>query len=383
MIYLIIFIICFFCAYYYDIAVAAKYPHRIFRNSAYILIGILFVILAGLRSEYIGMDTMQYYEDFQECPELGDLDSSVFEASRFQPLWLYYMAIFKTFGWHFNALLTVEAIFVNFVILRFFWKYTKIPYMCAFIFFISPNFIEFNTEIMREAFAISFCLLAFENYLKKRYVIAILLWIVAYNFHVSSLIALFFPLFAMVKYKKRMLVGAVIVALLIMSVFPMISKYSTELSMFMGGLSSKYFDLFDFYYNTTLDTSRNANYYIILFGTKLVLPLLMIAYLKSDSNKTIGFVFVYMLMQILSAYSEAFYRFSNYESLFYVILVATFIYKFALKSCGSHLMRIAFFISITLVFLYIFQSMQFVTELGQSNYRYERYFPYKFFFDRY
>lgn len=381
MIYLIIFLVCLFCACYYDMALGGHYPRHWYGNGAYLLILVLFVLMAGLRHHTIGADTGFYYEDFLKLPEFKDMDSSVYETSRYQPGWLTYVALIKQLGGSFNITLLVEAIFVNTVILRFFWKYTKIPFLCTLIFFISPNFIEFNTEIMREAFAISICLLAFESYLKKRYIIAILLWYVAYNFHVSSLIALFFPLFNKIKYKRSILLIGCFIVIFVMVIFSMLSEYSTEIAMFFAGLSSKFFNLYDFYYNTELDAAKNTNYYIILFVTKFVVPLIMILYLKQRSNNVFGFVLAYMFFQILTAYSEAFYRFANYEGLFYTILVAQFIYTFTKKSCSNQLERVIFFTLALVVFIYIFQSMQFVQELGQSNFRYERYIPYKFFFD--
>lgn len=380
MIYIVIFVICLYFACHYDLAYAGNYREKKSAKAAYVLIGVIFILFAGLRSEFIGGDTMNYYNDFFETPEYKDLDSSVFATSRYQPLWVSYVALIKSLGGTFTVQLLVEAIFVNAVILRFFWNYTKVPFLCALIFYISPNFIEFNTEIMREAFSISLCLLAFEGYIKKKYIVAFILWLLAYNIHVSAMIGLFFPLFAMIKYNRNVLIGAMVFCAFALGLFPMISEYSTEIQMFMASISAKFVNLYDFY-SSQIGEERNTNYFILLIGTKLVLPLLMICYLKKGSNNVFGFVLVYMIMHLLASYTEAFYRFANYEAIFFIILVAQFLHAFYHKTCDTPILRIIFFVLALVVLLYIFQAPMLIEELGQSNLRYERYIPYKFFFE--
>lgn len=380
MIYIVIFVICLYFACHYDMAYAGNYREKKSAKAAYALIGLIFILFAGLRSEIIGGDTMNYYNDFFETPEYKDLDSSVFATSRYQPLWVSFVALIKSFGGTFTVQLLIEAIFVNVVILRFFWKYTKIPFLCALIFYISPNFIEFNTEIMREALSISIVMLAYECYLSKKYIFAFVLWLLAYNFHVSAMIGLFFPLFAMIKYNRKILIGFIGFSVLLLSIFPMVAEYSINMQMFMASISSKFVNLFDFYYNQ-IGEERNTNYFVMLIATKLVLPFLMICYLKKDCNKVFGFVLIYMIMHLLASYTEAFYRFANYEVIFFVILTAQFLHAFYHKTCDTPVLRIAFFVIALVVLLYIFQAPMLIEELGQSNLRYERYIPYKFFFE--
>lgn len=383
MIYFVIFLYCFFVTYYLEVdtsGVGFK-RDRVIWHPAYIIMALLFITLTGLRSEMIGADTQNYYRDFLESPDIQNLDSSVIATSRYQPLWVIFVATIKYYFNSYYVLLFIHAAFVNIVILRFFWKYTQTPFLAALIYYISANYIEFNTEILRESIAICFCLLAYERYLHKKYIFAIVLWVIAYMFHVSCIIALFYPLFRMVKYNKTTIVVSIIVGFTLLSLYPVLSQYSTQLSMFMNGISENYGNMYSFYYNGDINTDRNLNYYILLYGSKLIVPLAMIFYLKEKSNRLIGFVLVYMFLQILYVYSEAFYRFSNYESLFYTMLIAKFIYTFCRKSCSNQLIRILFFTVSIVLFLYIFQQMQFVENLGRSDLRYESYFPHKFFWE--
>lgn len=381
MIYAAFFLLCLLFAYTFEISNLPKASKDI-DNVKGLLIWILLltlILLASLRDITIGGDTANYLRDYNRTPELDTLTKSYFKSSRFQPGWIYLVSFVKTFFNDFNALLFIQALFVNTVIFRFFKKHTKFPLLCILLYFVS-YYIEFNTEILRESIAVCICLLAYNQYLKKKYIPSILLWVLAFYFHISAVIALLFPFIGKIKYSKKAIVVLLCLGAVILLVFPFVSQYSTAIELFLQSISPSMSDRFIEYNNTEINNKLNINYYIALFAFKLILPVGILCYLKEKSNKYFGFVAVYIIFQILTAFTYGFYRFANYEAVFYIIMYADLIFTVCHKQRPIY--RPLIYLFLTVITTYVLASYQLVKETDGHSYRYERYIPYKFYFEQ-
>ena len=326
------------------------------------------------------MDTLQYFKDYMSTPDITDITYKKFETSRFQPLWIYYVSSIKYLLNDFSWILIIQSLFINLVLFRFFRKYTSYPFLCITIYFIS-YYIEFNTEILRESIALSFILLAYEQYKSKHWIPAIILWFVGFNFHVSAVIALLYPLLDRIKYSRKNVIRLTVIGSLILLLFPFLSKYNDSIQNFLELVSPTMSERFSLYNNTEFNTSLNVFYYLKLFVVTLIIPIICLSFLKGKTDQYFGFIALYIIFQILTAFSYGFYRFANYEAAFYIIFVSTFIYTFLHHKCKDKASRLVFYACFVIVSLYIFQSMQLNKEPNSGKYRYERYIPYKFNFE--
>lgn len=161
----------------------------------------LYVILSlitGL-SYALGGDKQLYLTEFEryssdvtniyrEC-ELGIMERGQ------MPGWVLLNLFAKSFFDSFYIVQLVEAFFVNFAIFYTCKRYTQRVFFFVLMYCLSFQYFNLNTEVMREAFAVGFCLLGTEMLFRKRYLFSGVLFGLALLFHVSAIaMILLFPL---------------------------------------------------------------------------------------------------------------------------------------------------------------------------------------------
>lgn len=124
-------------------------------------------------------------------------------------------------------------------------------------------------------------------------------------------------------------------------------------------------------YSDTLST----NYYITHILRFLIIPFSLVWIVNQRSKfEYTGLIYAYALLQLLSMFSYAFYRFANYFAPFYWIVVACGVY--ILLARYRHVRSITLVMTL-LLFLYLHQNIQLSVNLETNQYLYQRYYPYK------
>lgn len=146
----------------------------------------------------------------------------------------------------------------------------------------------------------------------------------------------------------------------IYQIIPDISMYA-DLVFGYGEYGEKYLE-------RVINTDYNLNYYIFHFTKFLILPLSALWVLK-DKGKYTGFVLVWVLLGLLSIFSYAFYRFTNYFSPFMWIL-----YSESIICICRRLKPLRFGVMISAVIILLFFYQRGLLSMNGNNFLYERYF---------
>ena len=340
------------------------------------VIGILFIAIAGLR-DGLGVDTKQYMSFYTSVPTLEHLTKHFFTETRFRPGFVLFYSLCKTIINDFTFTQLAEAFIVNIVVALFIKRYSKLPYLTTLLFFL-VNYLEFNMEIQREAIAVSMILLAWIKYDTKKYIQSLIYFAISTTFHISAIIALLLPLVQYFEFNKRWIVTAlffiVVIPIFLFSI-PNLDLYVRLL------LNTDSEQVIDVYTRQSFNDALNINAYIIHFIHYAVI-IYALSYLKKfDNNRYEGIILVYMTLMYMSNISYGFYRFTNYFTLFYLIVTADFIYKFVRSQIVAKSAPIIVAICLLLYFTYYHESKLTIYDDINAQYCYERYFPYKSIFD--
>lgn len=157
-------------------------------------------LLFVLRYKYIGADTIGYVRFFQKeirgysFIELFDQD-----ATRFEIGFRIYVKIISLFTKNYTVFFLINGLLIFGILLRFSLKYTDNPFLFFFL-FITLGTYAFMETGLRQALAISICILAMDFIKEKKFFPFLLLVILAYFFHKSALVfLLIYPLCAIKK----------------------------------------------------------------------------------------------------------------------------------------------------------------------------------------
>ena len=142
---------------------------------------ILIAVIAGARAETVGIDTTGYYTyiDWAEKDILKNVEPGFIFLSK------YLLRLFGEIKWvvFFFSGLTVVFMFTRFWTLR-----NKASY-ALMVFFYLAFYLQLSMNVMRQFFAISIVFLASVFLEKKKYLIFLLVSIVAMLFHYSAIFA--------------------------------------------------------------------------------------------------------------------------------------------------------------------------------------------------
>lgn len=196
--YIIFIILCFL----FSLAFDRQDEKSKFEQFAFWSLCLYLICLSGF-SYGLGGDKFSYMEDFDKLP----LDISIWTYVKEQFLEQTYMPSWSILNylckWRFDSFYVVqfiESIVVNVSICYVARKYTNHHFLFLILFFLSEIFFQFNTEVMREGFAIAIGLIIIYKYEQKQNIIGYLIGVaVALSFHLSAVILLIYPLLTKVK----------------------------------------------------------------------------------------------------------------------------------------------------------------------------------------
>lgn len=337
------------------------------------IIALSFIGIAAFRFE-IGADTAySYMPDYDQYPSLGNLKPIDFDMTNYQPGWVVLNSICKSISDSFYTFQTIHALILNLTIIFFLKRNTKNVFAALLVYYIM-NYLEYNTECLREAMAISFSLIAYEFYKSKKYIFVLLFAFLAFNFHISALGALLIPLLYKVKFSKKSFTIILLLALVSPFIYQALPD-QTQLIMSLTGRQDM-----SSYYNNQFSQTLNTNYYIMHVAIYVFIPFFLAYYsMKHSDGRYIGFAYAFSILQMLAVFSYAFYRLSNYIAPFYWIMIADCIRIFL--SSNRQGIRKAIFILYVCIGIYLYQGRLLQPDTDSRvniNMKiYDRYFPYK------
>lgn len=372
MIYVFILILLFLGIFKYDLKNIPVNNNILFK-----FIGFLLFFIAAFRY-YNGGDTLNYVTSFNFIPALENITTADYENFRYQHGYTFFVSLLKSIYNNFLIQQIVTALIVNIVIFRFIKKYSSFAFFTTLVYFLL-NYFEYNMEIMRECIAVSLGLLAYENIMNKRYMLAAVFIYIAYQFHVSALILLLIPFLANVAFTKKSFYIILSVSLIIPAIYmavPNLEQYAMLIFNQEDWVNDNYLKQ---EYNAAL----SLNFYITHILKYVIIPFSVVWYInrRQQANYN-GLVYVYSLLQLLSMFSYAFYRFANYFAPFYWIALAT---SMCMLLKENRKWSAAVFSVFLILFLYLYQIDQLQWNDITNEYFYNRYIPYNsvFFTDGY
>jgi len=187
MIYLLLFLMLMILSYVYD------YKH-VTNNKWlwYNIILICLILVAGLRYR-IGVDSVRYETGYLDLPDLNGFFDFDFSSTRFAPGYVFMNAIARSISDNFMAMQFIQATFVNCTIFWFFRKYSSHVFFAIFLYYIFL-YLNFTCEVMREACAVCFFLIAFPYFVKKNWM-NYYFWItVSVLFHNAAFVLYILPI---------------------------------------------------------------------------------------------------------------------------------------------------------------------------------------------
>lgn len=296
------------------------------------------VILVGFRYK-VGIDTYNYTYNYKYIPTLYNLDLKLIFNHGYQPLFLVFNSIIKTYiSESFYAIQFFHAAFINFSIFYFISKYTKFKFTYLLI-YLSTFFMYFNFEIMKESTAVAIFLFAYTKYYQEKYFSYFILVLLAILIHQSAAILLFFPLIGKLKFNFNLLVF-----LLVFLIILNISGNYIYLFEMKESLKDKVIN-----YNENKN-NLNYNWMILQLLQMIIIPFILFKMFKNKLAVNFQSIIIFYIIIGIGTlfYQIVFFRFSNYILPFfilYLVYIIEYIYKKRKKN-------IALIIIICYCFLY-------------------------------
>lgn len=158
----------------------------------YVVMLIVMICVIGLRYR-IGTDSIRYERYYMAMHTLGNLGESDFSKTRFAPLYIILASACRTVTKDFTLLQFVVAIIVNGTVFWFFRQNTKHIFLAVMLYYVFL-YLNLNTEVIREALAVSLFLLSWPFFKRGQWLIYYCFVTVAFFFHISALVLAILPL---------------------------------------------------------------------------------------------------------------------------------------------------------------------------------------------
>lgn len=340
--------------------------HRLWLMCGYL------ICLTGF-SYGLGGDKFVYMQEFEQYPsnfsETGDYIWLQFMIKGQMPLWTLINMLGKAVFNSFYFVQLAESAAINTAVCYIVSKYTHRYFLFLLIYFFTLQYFVFNTEVMREGFAMAFALVGMHNWISGKKWIFFLMFPMALLFHISAVTMLLFPLVCFRISWKTLAIAFFIAFCIWMFSDLVLGKIMLSVLGGMGALVKKIL-FYSIQASTIFGFLRSAITYIIfpfviMYSVTSIEPSDV---LRKRKERMVSFMIV---LGILSSSMAGFTRLYNYAQLFYLIMLADFIYMlFRIK---NHLIIRMGVLAGTLFFLLL----RYMTPYKTTNtYYYDFFFPY-------
>lgn len=254
----------------------------------FVFVSFIMIFLISMRHESIGNDTYIYKYYFYE--RLADMDYSYLLSDVVKEKGYSFLQIFfNRIGLSFEAFNVLYAIFNVCVVMRLIYKWSDIPWVSVFLFFVLGFFV-LNLTMMRQITAMSIVILAVmnekdDNFLGfLKFLVAVL---IAYSIHNSAVIAL--PMW-FIKKARFNLKTVLFFFLLIILAYVFKAQLTGIVAEFASGMSDRYDR-----YNVEESGDFGNLFYIMMIVT-LVASVFMSNFLSDRKNQILFMLTAIMLV---------------------------------------------------------------------------------------
>lgn len=376
MIYFSLFLLLLFGVIHYDIN--EKIQNRLYY---FYYIVLLLTFVSGL-SYRLGADTVVYMAEYGEyeslfnphCQNFNFLD----EGRQFG--WILLLSIVKTIGGSFSFLKLLCSLWINLVYANFLFKHTKYIFTALLLYYFA-FYTNSNFEIMRESISISFFLLAFDDFLRKKWLKYYLYVIVSFLFHESAIFLFLLPLFSKLNIAKHFIFYALIVLCIAFYNFDLNAILANLLYIDVSALDKLEGYLLSENYGTSNNIST-IKYLLVCISCVLPLFSFYILFKNNVRKEYAFFTILYTFICALMYKMPIFLRFNNY---IIIIILILYIDVFVLISKKIIAVKYVKFVFLFLVLCYcLYKSTYYMssTMCPDSVKKYSRYYPYSNIFTK-
>lgn len=339
--------------------------HRLWLMCGYL------ICLTGF-SYGLGGDKFTYMEQFENYPStLEDTKLFIMKGMLLgmqMPLWTIINMVCKFLFNSFYAVQLAESFVINVAVCFAISRYTHRYFLTLLLYFLSLQYFIFNTEIMREGFALGLSLIGMHFWIKKRRWMFAVMICLAVTAHVSAVIAFLFP-FARFKASWKTLAVAVMVSLLLWAVSDEIMGRAYGLLAETGTLAVK-----AMYYSLQTSSALAVLVHDLRF---LILPFIMMySSVQMESSEQLRkykehFLAYFTILAVIVSAIPGLIRFYNYAYIYYFIMTAEFIYT--LFRYREHIIPKVGTLAVSIFFVIQFYRGYYESS---NSYFYEFYYPY-------
>ncbi|UBM57641.1 EpsG family protein [Marinilongibacter aquaticus] len=348
------------------------------RGVAYILLCFALILLAGLRYR-VGGDTSNYMHTHEIFPKLTSILTYDYASQRSIEIgWVIFSSACKMLSDDFVVLQLIHALFVNVIIFKFIYRYTRHIFLAATLYFILL-FPYLNFEILRQAVSITIFLgFGLKYLIEGKWFRYLLMSLLSLAFHYSALILFCFP-FVMVLLKQRLIIIA------------MISSTVFASGIFLNNLLSNIV-LFNPFEMAVLKKMQFYGEYnlsnlglLLSFIQYIVVPIIIYAFLKRFNRLTDvnSLVIIYVFIAAVSSSFPILFRMIYFIFPLYIISLADSIFLLLIRIKSTFWFKMAFLNAILAVILLMHTYEWFKKIEGGYGARwYVRWYPYHSVFTR-
>lgn len=201
---LVIFAVAMVLAYISDrntkALLASEKRYTVWNDWAYVLLVIILVLFAGLRTSY--NDTWNYIAGFKVAPTLFEFLAEPKNLNPFKnPLFYLYQSLLRTLGFDAQMMIFMSSLFTQICFIRFFKRYSEKFVFSIFLYFTLGTFV-FTLAALKQVLAMAILTLAFPCLEKRKWFSYFLLVVVAMLFHTYAIAFAVLPFFSVRPWRK-------------------------------------------------------------------------------------------------------------------------------------------------------------------------------------
>lgn len=331
MIYIIVLFLMLVCVYVYDVR-----RHTLFYSFCFWGFFIVLVAIAALRYR-IGTDSIVYERVYEYMPKLWELHKFKFGNTRFEPGFIIFSSIPRSFSSDFTLFQFFHAFVVNLVIFWFIKNNTNHRFLLLTFYFIML-FLNLNTQVLREALAVCLFLLAWPFFRDGKWLYYYAIVILATFFHVSAFLLLLFPLCCAPGIRQLFVIGkrTILICLIMLGVgYLILSKFQ---QFFLAlAVTDRMIDRVGAYENSNFLDVLSLTGCIYVFVKLALFPMVATFFIYGKRKKKGIFsskpakmevlVIINIYITMLSMFMLIFNRYNNYLGLFSMAVVANWAFS--------------------------------------------------------
>ena len=368
MIYIGSLLLCLFFAWMYDILGYTKNKWH-----WYYLLMVWFIAISGFQY-MVGTDMPVYMDEYNKLYNELNFNIGDQEGKR-QPGWVLLCYGCRQITDDFTLLKLIQATFVNIAIFSFFKRESKYVFCCITLYALT-SYLLINFNILRQGIALGFILYFISFYRQKRYVLSALFVFLAYMFHNATLVALIIPVFGIIKYSKKMLLGLGFLTIILVYIILKMDLETMFNSIFEGEyLSEGMSEVGNIYVNSERLGVQEAKVGVVRIFRVVAIFIVTLYYIVKKKDIYLGGIaLTYLLFLVFSFVFPIMFRFGTFFELSFYVVLSSVVIEYPLGR--FYQIRRVFYIFAFLIYSF-FPYREYMAKYPSSKYRYiDQYYPY-------